>query len=297
MSRPMYHRDMTHAPAGPPVWQTSFGTPRFSAMRSLTVAFAVALVWLAGGCGAGGGSGRQDPAFADAFPAELTGGMLAPQELVIHPLSRVSVETRGTESDAAQTQDPHEVRLVLHLELLDEQRQSIKALGRFRITLDARDERSPMPAPGGASPSPTTEAVEVAALRPLAPAEPAARSSRSFAWALDLTDPRVNARYYDDLVTRTYTVTLAGLPEWVEEWARTGRVNATAPGQGPLVRASFEYVQTPRAGTPTELPPDDEAQASGRRGSKNVDEPSTEPTPQPARPRVRLLNAEARIGR
>jgi hypothetical protein len=47
-------------------------------------------------------------------------------------------------------------------------------------------------------------------------------------WDVDLADPDRNALLYDDLVTRTYTITLGGLPE-------------TSPDDPPTLTAEFTF--------------------------------------------------------
>ncbi len=77
-------------------------------------------------------------------------------------------------------QDP---RLIVHVELRDRYGHAVKGFGELRIQLEGRGERD----------------------------EPAV-------WAIDLINPDNNARYYDDLISRTYQVSVTGLPGWVRDW-------------------------------------------------------------------------------
>jgi hypothetical protein len=55
-------------------------------------------------------------------------------------------------------------------------------------------------------------------------------------WRTDLSTPQENARHFDGLVTRTYTLSLGGLPEWLLDW-RTDVGNAGAVS--PTIRVTF----------------------------------------------------------
>jgi hypothetical protein len=65
-------------------------------------------------------------------------------------------------------------------------------------------------------------------------------------WDIDLRDPDQNALLFDDLITRTYALTLTGLPAWLTEWAAAGG----SPGGGPTVSATFRLAD-PRGQAPT----------------------------------------------
>lgn len=91
-------------------------------------------------------------------------------------------------------------RIELHIELTDRFGDDVKAIGILRAQL----------------------------LRVGADLDPAG-AARVANWEIDLSDPEVNASYYDP-VTRTYRASLTGAPAW-----------AAQPGSGgrPLIRASF----------------------------------------------------------
>ena len=49
-------------------------------------------------------------------------------------------------------------------------------------------------------------------------------------WRTDLSTPEENARHFDGLVTRTYTLSLGGLPQWLLDWrAGEGIPGAVSP--------------------------------------------------------------------
>ncbi len=55
-------------------------------------------------------------------------------------------------------------------------------------------------------------------------------------WRTDLSTPEENARHYDGLVTRTYTLSLGGLPQWLLAWhAGEGAAGAVSP----TIRVTF----------------------------------------------------------
>lgn len=55
-------------------------------------------------------------------------------------------------------------------------------------------------------------------------------------WRTDLSTPEENARHFDGLVTRTYTLSLGGLPEWLLDWrADAGNTGAVSP----TIRVTF----------------------------------------------------------
>lgn len=72
-------------------------------------------------------------------------------------------------------------RLLVHVELRDRYGHAVKGFGELRIELED----------GGDEPA---------------------------VWSIDLIDPDNNARYYDDLISRTYQVNVTALPRWVREW-------------------------------------------------------------------------------
>lgn len=136
---------------------------------------------------------------------------IPPASVMVHPLTRVGADSAG---------DP---ALLLYLEVHDEFGQTIKALGRVRVELYRPGSSRPAPAETPAAPDHSVSADTV--------------QPRDQSWDVDLTDPVRNARMFDDLVTRTYTLPLGGLPSWLTEWSRAqgGGTNA------PTVTVSFTY--------------------------------------------------------
>lgn len=80
--------------------------------------------------------------------------------------------------------------LLLHLDFRDADDKSVKAFGRLRVELFQ---------PGVAS-----DGKQVIA--------------RS--WDADLSDPLRNALMFDEMITRTYTITLTGVPDWLLAWSK-----------------------------------------------------------------------------
>ncbi len=80
--------------------------------------------------------------------------------------------------------------LFLHLDFRTADDRSIKAFGKLRAELFQ------------------------SAASDATPAQPA----RS--WDADLADPVRNALSYDEMITRTYTINLGGLPDWLVQWSR-----------------------------------------------------------------------------
>jgi len=154
------------------------------------------------GCGSGrhdGGSERFRPE-PTASSDQVTGpgtshattdnDALLPARVRIHPLTRLVIEPTP---NAAGTADSRDYRLACHIELRDRFGHVVKGLGQLRVEL----YRPSSSASGGPE-------------------------SQDTVWNIDLRDPVENARVYDDLVTRTYTVYLTSLPDWLQEWARQG---------------------------------------------------------------------------
>lgn len=116
----------------------------------------------------------------------------APAKVVVSPLTRVGIDASG---DAA---------IFLHIDFRDNEDRSMKAFGKLRAELFQ-----------GAAPAPTPAA------------DPsAAQPARS--WDADLADPVRNALSYDEMITRTYTINLGGVPEWLFRWSRH-EADAPAP--------------------------------------------------------------------
>ena len=89
--------------------------------------------------------------------------------------------------------------LLLHLDFRDGEDKSVKAFGRLHVELFQ---------PGVAS-----DGKQVIA--------------RS--WDADLSDPLRNALTFDEMITRTYTITLTGVPEWLVAWSKRQADAAGAP--------------------------------------------------------------------
>lgn len=223
------------------------GAPRVSGGRVLRLILAIAALctlgasltacstgrWSRSGSGNSGGSASVD---VSGTPGQIDG--LMPEELVLHPLSRVGTDLTGAPA------------IICHLELKDQFGQTVKALGALRVELQQRagtdagagtvgvagisaDADRRIVADASAVDTPTrvgAESVNASSgagwSRGVAPAE---ETRRELVWEVDLRDARENARYFDDLVTRTYTLALGGVPAWVVEWSRDPRSQAAGP--------------------------------------------------------------------
>lgn len=97
--------------------------------------------------------------------------------------------------------------IVCHFELRDDYAQPVRALGIARVELFR----------------PGSEFADGSQIQDLV-------------WRTDLSTPEANARYYDGLVTRTYTLSLGGLPEWLLAW----RDGDGGPGAvSPTIRVTY----------------------------------------------------------
>lgn len=134
---------------------------------------------------------------------------IPPATIAVHPLTRIGADSAGNPA------------LLLYLEVHDEFGQTIKALGRVRVELYR---------PGFARPEPQTVSTGDN------PVSPDTVQPRDQAWDVDLTEPNRNARMFDDLVTRTYTFPLGGLPSWLTDWSRGG-----SAASGPTITVSFTF--------------------------------------------------------
>jgi hypothetical protein len=114
--------------------------------------------------------------------------------------SAESVEVRPLTRIAV---DDGAATLVLHAQVQDGSGLPVRALGRVRVGLYRAEE---------------------------------GEGERAAAWDVDLREPGVNGEAYDALITRSYTLRLAGLPAWAAEWARGGA------GEAPAVRVEMELV-------------------------------------------------------
>jgi hypothetical protein len=97
--------------------------------------------------------------------------------------------------------------IVCHFELRDRYGQLVRALGVVQCELFR---------PGSEQPDGT--------------------QLQDLVWRIDLTTPEENARQFDDLVTRTYTLSLGGLPEWLLRWRAD---DAAAGTVSPTLRVTF----------------------------------------------------------
>lgn len=167
------------------------------------------------GCSGSRTSSSDQPSRSGPLPAAQIGALM-PERIEIHPLTRVATDAAGRPI------------IICHVELRDRFEQNIKALGTMRVELYGRaatgDDRQndsvqrPTPAPPGAD-TPT-------------PVQPAQTLRQQLVWDIDLTDPDTNALFYDDLITRTYTLTLGGVPDWVINWSRSINPSPAAPSDG-----------------------------------------------------------------
>lgn len=181
---------------------------RRSVVRVVPVAMAVLVLSVVGGTGGWG-----EPRGKDA-QGGAAGGMggtlpklnmdaLLPTRVSVHPLTRIGADRDGVES------------LIVHVELKDQFGHATKALGRLRIELYKPGAEGGDGGGGG--------------------------GVQDRVWNLDLTDPAVNAGSWDELVTRTYTVYLGGLPQWLTEWKAAGEDGG---GSGGTVQVTFVTADT-----------------------------------------------------
>lgn len=150
---------------------------------------------------------------------------MTPARLMIHPLTSVGKDASGQPA------------LLLYIELRDRFGQNTRALGTLHVVVQ-HPGRDPMSATsGGGTPGLDT-----------------------IAWDVDLRDPDKNALLYDDLITRTYRLTLTGLPDWLTEWAaRHAEEEAEGTGGGGggggaptvIVKFTFPDPRNPRVNSLT----------------------------------------------
>jgi hypothetical protein len=140
-------------------------------------------------------------------PGELASAQaeMTPARMLIHPLTRVGTDASGQPA------------LLLYIELRDRFGQNARALGMLHVVVQ-HPGRDPISAGSGGG-TPGLDAM---------------------AWDVDLRDPDQNALLYDDLITRTYRLTLTGLPEWLTEWAAK-QAEGASPGGSPTVIATFTF--------------------------------------------------------
>jgi hypothetical protein len=186
-----------------------------------------------------GGCASRRPAAIDLNSAStlaIAQAALSPKRLIIHPLTRIGVDTAGRPA------------LLLHVELRDQFEQNTRALGQVRVTIQRWGTRP-------------TDA-EMAAESEPGGTPPTTGPEGTLTWAVDLRDPERNALLYDDLITRTYVLTLTGIPTWLSEWSERGSeaaggsggvAGAAAGGGGaPVVAAEFEFPNPRDPGGPSQ---------------------------------------------
>lgn len=81
--------------------------------------------------------------------------------------------------------------LALHFNFKDETRASVRPLGQLRVEIykpKAATDTAPQPL--------------------------------DKSWTVDLSDPGRNAASFDDMITRTYSVNLGGVPDWLLKWSK-----------------------------------------------------------------------------
>lgn len=161
---------------------------------------------LSGGCGASPRAPRDDES-GGLDPAVAQAAML-PARLVIHPLTRMGVDSQGRPA------------LLLHFELLDQFDQNTRALGVLDVGVQ-RPGLDPLLAGGGSGGGGDGSLGEAT-------------------WRVDLTRPETNALLFDDLITRTYVITLTDPPDWLVAWAEQRRGVALGLGS-PTVSARFRF--------------------------------------------------------
>jgi hypothetical protein len=156
--------------------------------------------------GAGGGAaGARDEAVVVGPDGVAT--------LAIHPLSRVdctgaTLAALGPAGAGGGGGGAPGCALLLHVDLRDGGDRPVRTAGTFRVELDP-----PEGVAEGAS-----DAAKV--------------------WTVDVSDPRQNVAMYDGVITHTYALRLAGLPSWLEAWARSE--GKAGDGDGPRVQVRLE---------------------------------------------------------
>jgi hypothetical protein len=106
-----------------------------------------------------------------------------PTKVIVSPLSRVGVDNAGQPA------------IQLHLDFRDDENRSTKAFGQLRIEL------YPPAAVGADKAHAPTQAVDKT-------------------WEMDLNNALMNALTFDEMITRTYTITLTKVPDWLIQWSR-----------------------------------------------------------------------------
>jgi hypothetical protein len=151
------------------------------------------------------------PPRADAPDIPAFVASAAPVRLRVDELTRLERDEKG------------ELRLTCHFELLDRFGHNVKWPGRVRVEL-YRPGDAPGSGGGGGGGGVNGRGGTAAGEAPPQPGPAASGDRQDRRWDADLTTPERAALYYDNLVTRTFVLPLAGLPEWVERLADgTGR--------------------------------------------------------------------------
>lgn len=161
---------------------------------------------LMGGCGSSPRAPRDDES-SGVDPTVAQAAML-PTRLVIHPLTHMGVDSQGRPA------------LVLHFELRDQFDQNTRALGVLEVGVQ-RPGLDPLLPGGGSGGGGEGSLGEVT-------------------WRVDLSRPETNALLFDDLVTRTYVITLTDLPDWLVAWSEQRPGVALGLGS-PTVAARFRF--------------------------------------------------------
>jgi hypothetical protein len=137
-------------------------------------------------------------------PKPQPGSVIRPAALIVSPLTRVGFDQHGNAS------------IFLHVEFRDAAGAPVKAFGLLHVELH----------------------------RPAAPGSAANPQTPALTWDADLRNPVTNALSYDEMITRTYTITLTiddgrhtDVPEWLLHWARSE--GAEAKEQAPTLVVQF----------------------------------------------------------
>jgi hypothetical protein len=134
---------------------------------------------------------------AGSRPVQIPSANVPPLDLEKIDLSALAVDRIRVHPLTRWEDVEADPRLIVHVELRDRYGHAVKGFGELRIELEGRGDGD----------------------------EPAV-------WSIDLVDPDNNARYYDDLISRTYQISITGLPAWVKDWLASAepddwmRVNA-----------------------------------------------------------------------
>ena len=124
------------------------------------------------------------------FPEESRPVRLPPSGKPALDLSKIDMRALAVERirvhPLTRWEDGDEARLLVHVEFRDRFGHATKGFGELRIELFRPGETSQV---------------------------------QDAVWSVDLIDPDNNARYYDDLVSRTYQISISDAPEWARTFA------------------------------------------------------------------------------